>query len=445
MLKAAPYAGFVLHGITENSPPSIYIRDVLAPAFERETGIRIDLTISDNVSIEQAIARGGGEYDFAYLEQDVIYGYLEDELLIDLTQMLTDNPNLISPAFNLMDFTDFIDEFKDPATDHLFGVPIEAFIKVYAYRTDLFEDPAIRAEFEAQYHYPLAPAITFEQYHDIAAFFTDYGRRNGLDLWGTSLQATTDHVASFYEFIETIAPTFGVYNWGVNLETGHATSDNGGALDSDAAKDALRFWIDLLQFAPPDADKSTWSDVADAFAEGRVAQGWLYGEYVATLATDPQQSAIVDHLGVTLPPTAPGVAEDALVGEGYIGYYDGAAFGIPKNSSQAGPALLWLQYLGQSAVQPEWAVETSRVVHLSTFDDPLVRAQDQRLQGYFTLVKKQGNLFAGAPPFPFHSELRDVITSYIQQAIRGDVTPEAALDQAALAADELLAELGVGD
>ncbi len=418
---------------------------MLAPAFERETGIGIDLTISDNVSIEQAIARGDDEYDFAYLEQDVIYGYLEDELLIDLSQMLTDNQDLVSPAFNLMDFTDFIDEFKDPVTDHLYGVPIEAFIKIYAYRTDLFQDPAIRAEFEAQYHYPLAPAITFEQYHDIAAFFTDYGRKNDLDLWGTSLQATTDHVASFYEFFETIAPTFGVYNWGVNLETGHATSDNGGALDSDAAKEALRFWIDLLQFAPPDADKSTWSDVADAFAEGQVAQGWLYGEYVATLATDSQRSAIVDHLGVSLPPTAPGVAEDALVGEGYIGYYDGAAFGIPKNSSRVGPALLWLQYLGQSAVQPEWAVETSRVVHLSTFDDPLVRAQDQRLQGYFTLVKKQGNLFAGAPPFPFHSELRDVITPYIQQAIRGELTPEAALDQAALAADELLAELGVGE
>ena len=47
---------------------------------------------------------------------------------------------------------------------------------------------------------------------------------------------------------------------------------------------------------------------------------------MATLATDPAQSAIVDRLGVTLPPTAPGVAEDALVGEGYIGYYDGDSF-----------------------------------------------------------------------------------------------------------------------
>ncbi len=385
----------VLHGISENSPPSLYIRDVLAPAFERETGIRIDLAISDTLPIEQAIARGDATFDFAYLEQDVIYGYLAQGLLVDLSQMLTDNPDLVSPAFNLMDFTDFIDEFKDPVSGHLYGVPIEAFIKVYAYRTDLFEDPAIRAEFEAQYHYPLAPAITFDQYRDIAAFFTAYGRAHDLDLWGTSLQATTNHVASFYEFFETIAPTFGVYNWGINLETGHATSANGGALDSDRAKEALRFWISLLQYAPPDAIDSTWADVEAAFADGRVAQGWLYGEYVATLATDPERSHIVDRLGVTLPPTAPGVAEDALVGEGYIGYYDGAAFGIPKNSSQVEPTLLWLQYLGQPAVQPEWAVDTSRVVHLSTFDDPLVRAQDQRLRGYFTLIKKQGNLFAG--------------------------------------------------
>ncbi len=107
-------------------------------------------------------------------------------------------------------------------------------------------------------------------------------------------------------------------------------------------------------------------------------------------------------------------------------------------------ALLWLQYLGQPAIQPEWATTSSRVVHLSTFDDPLVRSQDKKLNGYFILMKEQGRLFAGAPPFPFHIAIRDIIAYFIRQAIRGELPPAEALDQAAAAVDEELIRLGYG-
>ncbi len=438
---AEPYSGVVLQGITEDSPPSLYVRDVLAPQFEAETGIQIELAVAPHSEVERAIVQGGAGYDFVYLEQDLIYGYLQQTRLVNLSQMLTAHPDLAMPAFDLTDFTDFADEFRDPADGALYGVPIEAFIKAYAYRKDLFEDPAIRALFENEFSYPLAPAVTFDQYQDIAAFFTRYGIEQGLDLWGSSLQAKVGHDASFYEFVETIAPGFGIYNWGINLDTNRATEANGGALDSAQAKSALRFWLTMLDYAPPDASESSWDDVAAAFGAGRVAQGWLYGEYIAALGSDTTDSQVVGKLGVALPPTAPGVIEDAIVGAGYLGYYDGAAFGIPVDSRQQEAALLWLQYLGQPSVQPGWAAATSRVVHISTFDNPLVQTQDQRLNGYYTLMKKQGQLFGGAPPMPYHAEVRDTISPYIHQAITGDLSADEALDQAALAVDALLASL----
>ena len=101
----------------------------------------------------------------------------------------------------------------------------------------------------------------------------------------------------------------------------------------------------------------------------------------------------------------------------------------------------WLQYLGQSSVQPKWAANTSRIVHLSTFNDPLVQAQDRQLNRYYTLMKEQGHLFAGAPPMPYHAELRDTITPYIHQAILGELTADEALTQAAQAVDARLLEL----
>src|SRR5690606_40326669 len=116
------------------------------------------------------------------------------------------------------------------------------------------------------------------------------------------------------------------------------------------------------------------------------------------------KAKVVGKVGVTLPPLAEGVLGDAESGKGYIGYYDGGAFGIPHSSKNKEAALLWLQYIGQPSVQPDWAVAGARVVHTATFDDPKVQEQDKKVDGYYTLMREQGKLVAGAPPFPFHAQ-----------------------------------------
>ena len=441
-----PYSGVTIRGISESTPPSAYVQEVLAPQFEEATGISVEFEITSwdqmyNNAIQDMEANTG-IYDFVYIEQDIIYSYLARDFLVNVTQALADNPNLASPDFDADEFTSFVDYFRAPDTGDVFGVPMEAFVKVYLYRSDLFGDPDIQAAFADQYGYDLAPATTFAQYRDIAEFFAAYGEENDMQLWGTTVQATSGHPASFYEFVETIAPSFGIYNWGINLETGGATVENGGMLNSDLAKEALAFWVGLLEFAPPEATASTWDEVAATFAAGRAAQGWVYGENAAWIATDENRSNVVGNVGVALPPTGPGVMDAAAAGEGYIGYYDGGAFGIPHSSRNQEAALLWLQFIGQPSVQAEWAVAGARIVHEATYDDPLVVEQDARVDGYYTLMRESGHLFAGAPPFPFHGQLREVVAPYIYETIIGNMDAADALDQAAVAAEQELQRLG---
>lgn len=442
-----PYAGVVVRGVTESTPPSNYVREVLAPQFEALTGIRVELeTTSWDQMYDKAIRdmeAGTGIYDFVYIEQDIIYGYLAQDFLVDLTQMTADNPDLAAPGFSFDNFTSFIDYFKD-AEGHVYGVPMEAFIKTYLYRTDLFTDEAAMAAFEAQYGYPLAPATTHQQYRDIAEFFTAWGEENGLELWGTTVQAASGHPSSFYEFFESVAPTYGVYNWGINMETWKASVENGGQMNSDTAKEALEYWLGLLQYAPPESTSSTWDEVAASFAAGRAAQGLVYGENAAWIATDDTRSIVVGNVGVALPPLAEGVMEAAEAGEGYIGYYDGGAFGLPVTSNNKEAALLWLQFVGLPEVQAEWAAASSRIVMEPTFDDPLVVEKDEATNGYFTMMQDQGYLFAGAPPFPFHPQVREIVAPFIYQAIAGEITAAEALDQAAAATDAELVRLGFG-
>lgn len=445
---AAPYAGVTIRGVSESTPPSSYVADVLAPQFTELTGINVEFEVTSWDSMYQKaisdMEANTGIYDFVYIEQDIIYSYLSRDFLVNINALLEEQPGLAYSEFNVDDFTSFVDYFKDAEGD-VFGVPMEAFVKVYLYRKDLFEDPDIAAAFEAEYGYPLAPATTFEEYGDIAEFFTAYGEENDLDLWGTTVQAASGHPSSFYEFFETIAPAAGIYNWGINMDNWKATVENGGAMNSDEAKEALAFWLSMLEYAPPEATSSTWDEVAASFAAGRAAQGWVYGENAAWIATDETRSQVVGNVGVALPPTSEGVMDAAAAGEGYIGYYDGGAFGIPHSSQNKEAALLWLQFIGQPSVQPEWAAAGSRIVHTATFDDPLIAELDPMVDGYYTLLEEEGPLFAGAPPFPFHNSVVETVAPFIYSAIAGEITAEEALDQAAAAVDEELVRLGYGE
>ncbi len=126
--------------------------EVLAPAFKAATGIKVELepTSWDEMYTKAIndMQAGTGIYDFVYIEQDIIYQYLANDYLTNLTQLLADNPELASPDFDFAKFTSFIDNFKD-ADGNIYGVPMEAFLKVYLYRLDLFNDPAIQEAFKA--------------------------------------------------------------------------------------------------------------------------------------------------------------------------------------------------------------------------------------------------------------------------------------------------------
>lgn len=441
------YQGVTIRGISESTPPSRFAAEVLAPMFTELTGINVEFEVTSwdemfNKPVQDMEANTG-IYDFIYIEQDHIYSYLARDFLVDLNTLLTENPDLKSADFDLSKFTSFIKDFQ--VGDATYGIPMEAFIKPYLYRKDLFEDEAIKAAFQEQYGYELAPATTHQQYRDIAEFFTAYGQENGMELWGTTNQAHTGHASNTYELVETVMPTFGVYNWGVNLDTWKACEANGGQMNSQAAIDALQFRVDMLDFSPPEATSSTWDEVAASFAAGRAAQGFVYGENTVWIATDPSRSQVIGNVGVAMPPLVDGVMAAAEAGEGYIGYYDGGAFGMPYSSKNQEAALLWLQFVGLEAVQPAWAVAGSRIVMESTYDAPAIMEADGMADSYYTKMREWGPLFKGAAPFPFHNTVRAVIDPFVWRAFSGELTPQEALDQACAAAEASMLELGYGE
>jgi multiple sugar transport system substrate-binding protein len=145
---------------------------------------------------------------------------------------------------------------------------------------------------------------------------------------------------------------------------------------------------------------------------------------------------------VALPPLSEGVLEAAESGEGYVGYYDGGAFGLPVTSSSQDAALLFLQFMALPEVQEEWAVAAPRITLNSTYDSPRVQELDAELGGYYTMLRDQGKLFKGAPPYPFHRQLIEATAPTFYQVLTGELTADEGLDQMAAQAEQELTNLG---
>ncbi|WP_425277089.1 extracellular solute-binding protein [Fulvimarina pelagi] len=440
------FEGVTLQGVTESTPPSNFVADVLAPKFEELTGISVQVeTTSWDQMYDKAIKdmeAGTGIYDMIYIEQDIIYAYLARNFLVDITAALNEKGDLKAPTYSEDNFTSFADNFRGEG-GNLFGVPMEAFIKIYLYRTDLFEDADIQAAFKEKTGKDLKPATNHEDYAEIAQFFTEYGTENDMDLWGTTAQAHTGHPASWYEYFESVAPTYGVYNWGIDADNNYAaTVESGGTMNSDEAKAAMKWWLSMRDIAPPESVQSTWTEVATTFAAGRAAQGLVYGENAAWIASDESKSKVVGNVGVALPPMEEGVMQAAESGEGYIGYYDGGAFGLPVTSKNKDASLLFLQFMALPEVQEEWAVAAPRITLTSTYDAAKVKELDDELGGYYTMLRDDGKLFKGAPPYPFHAQLREATAPIFYSILTGEIGPDEGLDQMAQKTEEELTALG---
>ena len=439
---AKPYEGVTIRGVSESTPASQAVAEIAAKDFEEVTGIKVEFepTSWDEMYTKAIndIQAGSGIYDFIYLEQDIVYTYTAQDWLVNQSKLMADNPDLMYPEFDLGDFTTFIDYFKDVEGD-LYGIPFEAFLKTYVYRKDLFEDPEIQAAFKEMYGWDLQPPTDWKQYEEIAKFFTEWGKDK--EIYGHTAQAKT-HPCLAYELEESIWPAWGVWNWGINMDNWKATSANGGTLDTEPAKEALAWYVDMLQYAPPGVKTYTWDESAAAVASGKVAQGLIYGENTAWIATNEDRSKVTGKIGVALPPTKEGVMEDIKAGKGYIGYYDGGAFGIPVSSKNPEAAMLFLQFVTRKEWAPEFASLAARIVRKSTFESEQIKEMDAKVDGYYTMLKEQGHLFAGAPPFPMHPVLNEIQMNWIVKAVAGEVDAATACDEMAKEIDAKLVELG---
>lgn len=248
------------------------LQQAAADAFTKETGIEVNFVevpyqgVFDKLTAE--IASGTSNYDVATI--DVVWNAAFASHVEDLSDLFTDAVKADIPPALLADAK---------VGGKLIAMPAWANAEIVFYRKDLWEDPANQAAFKQQYGYDLAPPANWQQWRDMAKFFTKDG------MFGTDVIGATSE--------EWMAEVLQAGSPGVILD------DKGQViLDNQAHIDALENYRAPLcedKSAPDNALEINWGEAQNLFYQGQTAmmKFWAHA-YKMT----PEDSKIAGKVGV---------------------------------------------------------------------------------------------------------------------------------------------------
>ncbi|RFC00698.1 sugar ABC transporter substrate-binding protein [Rhizobium leguminosarum bv. trifolii] len=265
------------------------LQKAAAEKFTAETGIEVKFTVVpyqgvfDKFSAE--IASGSSAFDIVTI--DVVWNAKFASHVEDLSPLFTEAVRKDLPPALLADAK---------VDGRMIGMPAWANAEIVFYRKDLFDKPEEQKAFQAKYGYPLAPPKTWQQWRDIAKFFTrDTDGDGKTDFWGT------DTIGTFSE--EWMAHVLQAGSPGVILD-----KDGKVIIDNDAHKKALEFYIAphcVDHSVPDNVNEIGWGEAQNLFYQGKTAmmKFWAHA-YKMT----PEDSKVSGKVGV-----APMLAGDAGV------------------------------------------------------------------------------------------------------------------------------------
>lgn len=407
-----PFAGTVLNCAMVSGGDYDALYQKIA-YFEKQTGIKVNITFSSNsFELDRRL-----KMDFAAKTDnyDVIWNH---------TSFFTQYIKYIEPLdsyFSSEDLRDFLPGLLDACRKdgQLWMIPRHADISCLYYRTDLFNDPDEKAAFMEQYGRELTVPETWDEFAEVAAFFS-----RPPDLYGTQFAGAEEALTGrFYEVLFS--------NGGEFLdESGYA------AFNSPTGVAAVQMLQKLYQKGgmPPDMSTYIWDDLAKNFAAGNVA---IYVEWHSYLSyfMNPEVSQIAGKFDIARQPAGP---------DGIRGGWGGAhAFSIPKSSDNKLAAASLIKFLTNSDNMYMEGQIGFLVVRTSVWDRLIREAKSSGNEletKNLELAKLQlSEDFRTPPLMSGYIPASNILYPMLQSIIFEGADAQLTLDQAAKAVNEMLA------
>jgi len=397
--------------------PSNYLQ-TLSKDFTKETGIAVDVQQIPWPDYQNKIQTGvwtghSDAYDIIVGDSQWLGRGATEGHYVDLTDWAKTNVpwDQISPSAK-----QFYCEYEGKT----WAVPCEADAIGFAYRKDLFEDPKEMAAFKAKYKRDLAPPKTWDEFKDVAEFFT---RPSGdKPLYGCAI---------FYAgpgSYDGITMGFMQVLWAFGGDLHDASGKVQGVINSPASVKALDFYTKTLKaYVPPGSENYYFNECLEAFRNGKVAMTMDWFTFFPALV-DKAKNTYADKTGFFVVPKGPAGEFVSLGGQG------ASISAYSKHQDEAKQFLAWFSKQENQAKWAKLGGLTSNQEVLKTDD--------------FKKATPYNETFAESAPYlkdfynnPKYAELLDVTLSDWNGAVTGSKTAQAAMDDIAQKHTQILKDM----
>jgi multiple sugar transport system substrate-binding protein len=340
----------------------------------------------------------------------------------------------------------------------VYSLPYDGDLHLYYYRKDLLLDPENQSKFQARYGYAWDPetgARTWEEYRDIAEFFTGWDwNKDGKPDYG-AIETMGRKKWSFYFFFSRA----GAYAKHPQDPAFFFDPDNmRPRINNPGFVKALENWLNIIPFTPEGTTANGTAELRRDFIGGRCAQAFEWAD-IGTLSYDVKRSVIKDKVGFsTLPgskqvyhPTTKQWENVADINAAPFIAFGGWIIGVTRTSKHPEAAFnlaAWLASKDMSmrlCTEPDSGVNPYRESHFTN-----IKAWAEAGMGEESARKYMGAIRASFTHpnaiidlrIPGTAEYFDNLEIYTSQALAKQIAPKEALDQAAKAWDAISDRLG---
>ncbi|PVB60142.1 extracellular solute-binding protein [Labrenzia sp. 011] len=397
--------GVTLRALMEDVPETTIIESML-PEFEKKTGIKVEFEkVGYGDMHDKLVAQlVSGESDYNLLEVDFLWagefpaaGWLEDL-----------KPYAEKTGFDMSALIPSTMELLGNTEDFMPQVPMYNYSMGLIYRTDLLNDPDLKAAYKSETGQELAAPKTLEEYVQIAKFMKAQGKVNGAAMQGQKGDPNA------MEFSNYLFSAGGEY----------LDADGKVVLASEAGEKALTLYKDAINnAAQTGALSATLDDTMRLMCSG---EAFSMVTYWWMLPQIDNAESCPDVAGKVALSVMPG-------GHGESG---GWGWGIAKNVPQEEKDAAWtfITWVQSKDVAVARALQGHAPVRADVYTDAEVLAKYPFYKDAMAVVES-GKSF---PIFTYSAQYEDTLGTQVSLAASGDATVTDALQAAATGLTDLM-------
>lgn len=297
------------------------VKEKLAPEYEKQTGVHVEVQLIGRDAIHEKMATLFAGQDSSFDIFNLDYNWIPE---------FGKAGNLVpmDDAITAEDKADFLPLATQVATwdGKLLGIPQTIHPALLWYRSDLYGDSKVQADYKAATGDALTPPKTMDEWAKQVKFFN--GRTyNGVKLNGWAAQAAKGfgNVHTWLSFC---------YSFDCAPFNSDFTASN---LTSPQAKAATAQWAEMMKYMPEGANQFTFDNVTAAAQQGTIATAiqWSWGAFAVD---DPSASKTVGKWSFTQIPAGPTGKSSSHLAEWVI-----SVSKYSKNIDEAKKFAAWLE------------------------------------------------------------------------------------------------------